>query len=182
MEVYTKKSTAFVYDLARAFSPKLTRNTSQNTCWEVIAESTGLELEVSQDSKGKTVIYIYKNNEKVDSLEYTDWSIYDRKELDWKWDTLYQDVLQRCLKVGIIKRPRRSTKTGEVIVSQKTKKLLATPLWTPEQAKLAKDLKQKIYNRKGTDRAKPFQAQLDSLIKHGLKARSVGKELPDFDI
>ena len=182
MEIYTKKSTAFVYDLAKAFSPKLLRNTSQNVCWEVIAEANGLELEISQDSKGKTIIYIYKNDEKADSLVYTNWSIYDKKELDWKWDTLYQDVLQHCLKKGIIKRPRRSTKTGELIVSQKTKRLLATPLWSPEQAKLAKDLKQKIYNRRGTGREVPFQTQLQSLIDHGLKARAIGKELPDFNI
>lgn len=175
MDTYTKKSSAFVYDLARAFSPKISRSISQNCAWEIIAESTGLELEVNQDLKGNTIIIIYKNDDHVGDLTLS--GLWNEKEMDWKWDELYQDVLTYCIKNGIIRRPRRSTKTGELIVSQKTKKLLSTPLWTPEQVKLAKDLKQKIYNRKGTGREVPFQETLVRLTELGLKARALGKEL-----
>lgn len=146
MEIYTKKAPAPILSLAQSYRPTLTKNTSINECFEVIADENSIELDVSA-TLNEVQVRIYKDNSSVTDMSWPKEKMFDDKEGDWRWSELLSAVIIECSKKKLLRKVRRNKKTGEVIISKKEQKRLSTPTFTPDQKREYQKCKQSLKNR-----------------------------------
>lgn len=171
-EPYTKKATNEIYKIAAAYRPTLPKTSTTDQCWEAVAEENDLEMGIER-SRGKSDITIYKNDEKIFGMSMNDSYSWDEKQRDWIWDKIFIDIIRELKEKKLIKTPRRNKKTGEIILSKKELKRLATPTYTPEQKdelkRITKTLKNKRKTMADPEGIKRIEERIAELEKIGLE-------------
>lgn len=169
---YTKKAPTHLLALAQSYRPTLPKASTIDQCWVAIADDNGLELEIA--NSGEMVLArIFKDDSAVKDLTWLKTEMYDEKERDWKWDSLLMAIVKACEMEKIIRKVRRNRKTGEIIISKKEQKRLATPTFTPEQKEELRKCRQHLKNRLKTGRdqegIRRLQDRIDELEKIGIE-------------
>ena len=169
---YTRKAPAKFLALAQSFRPTLPKGASIDQCFDAIAEDNGIEFEL-ENSGDSVFARIYKDDARVADAAWPKAEMYDEKEMDWKWDLLLPEVVKICEREKAIRKVRRNKKTGEVIISKKEQKRLATPTFTPEQKEELRKCRQSLKNRLKTGRDQEgiqrLQARIEELEAIGLE-------------
>lgn len=177
MNAYTKKAPAPILSLAQSYRPTLPKTSSINECFEVIADENDIELDVSA-TLNEVQVRVYKDNSPITDMSWPKEKMFDDKEGDWRWNELLSAVIIECSKKKLLRKVRRNKKTGEVIISKKEQKRLATPTFTPEQKDEYKKCKQSLKNReKGTGPKTPKQlAKIQELKDRISELEKIGLE------
>ena len=124
-EKYTKKASARILKEVLKFQPKSSVNTSYNQAFEILMEEWDLTLGIETHNKTKntdTICTLYKDDEIATT--WTLQNIWDEKNMDWDWNTLYKTVMEDIIKRRLYKRPKtpkRLKKEEPAILPTETK-------------------------------------------------------------
>lgn len=105
-EKYTKKAAARILKEVLKVNPKASGFTSLDQAFVILMDHWDLELGIAETIKGepKTHISLYRDGEIVN--EWVMDSLWDDKEGDFDWDTIYKTVLEDTIKGKFYKRPK----------------------------------------------------------------------------
>ena len=102
----SKKASAKVWGVAAKFQPNLSKNTSYDEAWEIIATEGELEGEIDVNKWGQGKFTLYRGEEvlKVYELDVI------FRDGDWDWTTIYKTVCEDVVARRLYKKPKLSKK------------------------------------------------------------------------
>ena len=102
----SKKASAKVWGVAAKFHPNLSKNTSYDEAWEIIATEGELEGEIDANKYGQGKFTLYRGEEvlKVYELDVI------FRDGDWDWTTIYKTVCEDVVARRLYKKPKLSKK------------------------------------------------------------------------
>ena len=102
----SKKASAKVWGVAAKFRPNLSKNTSYDEAWEIIATEGELEGDIEANKYGMTQFTLYRGEE---VLHVYDLGVVFR-DGDWDWTTIYKTVCEDVVARRLYKKPKLSKK------------------------------------------------------------------------
>ena len=188
----SKKASAKVWGVAAKFCPNLSKNTSYDEAWEIIATEGELEGDIESNKYGMTKFTLYRGEE---ILKVYDLGVVFR-DGDWDWTTIYKTVCEDVVARRLYKKPKLSKKAqkqkdeeiAKLAAERKLKEELEEQVMLKEQQKqpepeqskeelkrLKFNLKMKIktWLKKGKDVAE-LEVELDEINKK-LEAKKIKK-------
>lgn len=102
----SKKASAKVWGVAAKFRPNLSKNTSYDEAWEIIATEGELEGDIEANKYGMTKFTLYRGEE---VLHVYDLGVVFR-DGDWDWTTIYKTVCEDIVARRLYKKPKLSKK------------------------------------------------------------------------
>lgn len=179
----SKKASAKVWGVAAKFCPNLSKNTSYDEAWEIIATEGELEGDIEANKYGMTKFTLYRGEE---VLHVYDLGVVFR-DGDWDWTTIYKTVCEDVVARRLYKKPKLSKKAqkqkdeeiAKLAAERKLKEeqeeqaMLKEQQKHPEQEQSKEELKRLKFNlkmkiktwlKKGKD-VTELEAELDELNK-----------------
>lgn len=195
----TKKASVKVWNVASKFHPNLSKNTSYDEAWEIIAKEGDLEGEIETSRFNQTKFILYRGEEQISIYELG--AIF--KDGDYDWTAIYKTVCEDVVARRLYKKPKLSKKAQKAKDEEIAKQVQARKLKEaqeeaimvkeqqtkpePEQTKeeldrLKFNLKMKIRNwaKKGKDVAELEEklTELETKIKAKKNVNKKSKEKP----
>ena len=179
----SKKASVKVWTVASKFQPNLSKNTSYDEAWEIIATEGELEGEIETSRLNQTKFILYRGEEQLKVYELG--NIF--KDGDYDWTIIYKTVCEDIVARRLYKKPKLSKKAqkakDEEIAKltaerklreeQEDQAMLKEQQKQPEPEQSKEELKRlkfnlkmkiKTWTKKGKD-VTELEAELDELNK-----------------
>ena len=104
MDKYTKKATARILKEVLKVNPKASGFTTLDQAFVVLMDHWDTELGIDNNQ-----CVLYKDGDKVETWDFK--NIWNEKERDWDWNTIYKTVLEDIIKKRLYKRPKIGKRT-----------------------------------------------------------------------
>lgn len=101
-----KKASVKVWTVASKFQPNLSKNTSYDEAWEIIANEGDLEGEIETSRFNQTKFILYRGEEQLKVYELG--NIF--KDGDYDWTAIYKTVCEDVVARRLYKKPKLSKK------------------------------------------------------------------------
>ena len=111
---YTKKCTTKILDKVLKVDPKAKKTTTFDQAWVILADKYNIEGSLECTTKKGTRFILYKDDKAVHEFHW-DECLWNDKEGDFDWNTIYKDVLEWCISVRMFKKGKWSPKEIEHI-------------------------------------------------------------------
>lgn len=102
-EKYTKKASVRILKEVLKLNPKASGFTTLDQAFVMLMEQWDMELSVEK-IKSKTSCVLYRDDDKVMTWDFDE--VWNDKEGDWDWNTIYKVVLETIIKEKLYKRPK----------------------------------------------------------------------------
>lgn len=153
----SKKIPEKLFGFVQSIKPNVSKNTSYDEAWQIIAEYFDIEGEIGTDHKGNTKFTIFKNDKEISSINIP--NVFDKECGDWEWTILFKTTIEHLIKNKIIKKPRSSSNNVKNVSPTQNniiynKKSSSNNVYTLDECKrLKSSLYQKIreWKNKGKD-------------------------------
>lgn len=99
MEKYTKKATARILKEVLKINPKASGFTTLDQAFVILMDHWDMELGIDNNQ-----CILYRDGDKVETWDFK--NIWNEKEGDWDWNTIYKTVLEDIIKKRLYKRPK----------------------------------------------------------------------------
>lgn len=180
MEKYTKKASARILKEVLKINPKASGLTTMDQAFVILMDHWDMYIDVV-NSNGSTLCTLYRDDDKPHNWKFKD--MWDPKEGDWDWNTIYKSVLEDIIKLRLYKRPKlgkralkkleeakknkKVEEVEEVAVTKATLTKTEAPVTITDLRKKRDNLSVKIWDwkKKGKD-----TAELDKELED-IKAR-----------
>lgn len=106
----TKKATSKIIDLVQAIDHSMGKNISFDEAWEIISEYVGIEGDIYTANNGVTKFTLYKGEDIVGTLEWSNDDVFMLDQGDWNWTKIFNDVIDYMMKNKLVKKPRAKSK------------------------------------------------------------------------
>lgn len=121
----TKKASVKVWKIASQFQSNLSKNTSYDEAWEVIASNAELEGDIVSNKYGQVKFTLFRGEEVIDTYDFPG----AFKDGDFDWNTIYKTVVEnvvarRLYKVKKLGKRAQKKKDEEVAKLAKQRKEL----------------------------------------------------------
>ena len=104
----SKKIPAKIYSFVEAIKPGISKNTSYDEAWDIIAEYGGLDGEVRSTHQTKQTRFILMRGEKeICDFDWDNKEVFKESEGDWDWTKIFSEVIEYVMKNKIVKKPRK---------------------------------------------------------------------------
>lgn len=181
MEKYTKKATARILKEVLKVNPKASGHTTFDQAFVTLMTHWNLELGIETDSNNMTTCTLYRDSDKPKIWKLKD--VWDQKEGDWDWNTVYKTILESVIKEKLYKRPKlgkralakleKEKSVKPVIVENDDADVMGTAKLTKiKQVESIEDLKK----RKGN-----LQVKKSDWKKKGKDISEIEKEIDDIN-
>lgn len=114
IEPYTKKCTTKILDKVLKVDPKAKKTTTFDQAWVILAEKYNMEGSLEYSSGKGTRFILYKDNNAVHEFHW-EGRLWNDKECDFEWNTIYKEVLEWCISVRMFKKGKWNPKEIEHI-------------------------------------------------------------------
>ena len=114
IEPYTKKCTTKILDKVLKVDPKAKKTTTFDQAWVILAEKYNIEGALECTVEKGTRFILYKDDKAVHEFHWKD-RLWNDKEGDFEWNTIYKEVLEWCISVRMFKKGKWSPKEIEHI-------------------------------------------------------------------
>lgn len=166
MEKYTKKASARILKEVLKIDSKASGFTTMDQAFVTLMNHWDMYIDVV-NSDNSTVCTLYRDDDKPHTWKFKD--LWDSKEGDWDWNTIYKTVLEDIIRLKLHKRPKlgkralkkleedKKTKkveeVEEVVITKATLTKTETPLTITDLRKKRDNLSVKIWDwkKKGKD-------------------------------
>lgn len=167
MEKYTKKASARILKEVLKIDSKASGFTTMDQAFVTLMNHWDMYIDVV-NSDNSTVCTLYRDDDKPHTWKFKD--LWDSKEGDWDWNTIYKTVLEDIIRLKLHKRPKlgkralkkleedKKTKkveevVEEVVVTKATLTKTEAPLTITDLRKKRDNLSVKIWDwkKKGKD-------------------------------
>lgn len=102
-EKYTKKASARILKEVLKVNPKASGFTSLDQAFVILMEHW--DMEISMEKSGdKTTCILHRDDDKPMTWDFD--KVWNDKEGDWDWNTIYKVVLETIIKEKLYKRPK----------------------------------------------------------------------------
>ena len=158
IQKYTKKANAYIMKQLLKMNPKASKLTSFDGAYVYMMTEWDLDGDLEL-SKGIVSFKIWRDDEVVETLTWSKEKAWVDKEMDFDWNLIYKDVLEKIIKDKLYKRPKLSKRAlkkkeeakQEAIVKANKEKEAQELAKKKEEAvesarKRKNTLNQKIYN------------------------------------
>lgn len=187
----SKKASAKIWNVASKFKTNLSKNTSYDEAWEIIAEAGDLECSIYTNKLNHTKFTLYRGDEVISEYDLN--NVFEEGDYDWTviYKTVLDDIVARRLykKQKISKRsqkkkdevPTKQIKECKPKIKEETEKSngdIEQPQSKEELKRLKFNLKMKIKNwsNKGKD-VSELRNELD-ILENKLKSSGKSTEKP----
>lgn len=167
MRKLTKKATSKIIDLVQAIDHSMGKNISFDEAWEIISEYAGIEGDIYTANNGVTKFTLYKGEDIVGTLEWSNDDVFMLDQGDWNWTKIFNDVIEYMMKNKLVKKPR--SKSKEHTTTSNKRYNIKTPTTPPtsnidELKRKKSSLYQKIreWSKKGKD-VTELKAEYDNI-------------------
>lgn len=104
----SKKANLKVYNFTQAIKPDISKNTSYDEAWEIIANYGDLWGEMRtlhSHYGGQTKFILTKNDKELHQFTWPNKEVFDTG--DWDWTKIYQEILEWIIDNKVVKKPRK---------------------------------------------------------------------------
>lgn len=106
MAKISKKATTKIIDLVQSINPKVSKNTSFDEAWHIIAEYINIEYSIYTSIKLGTKFTIHVKDKNIDILTWSNNDVFT-EDGDWDWTTIYKDAIEYIISHKMVKKPRK---------------------------------------------------------------------------
>ena len=107
IQKYTKKANAYIMNHLLKMNPKASKLTSFDGAYVYMMNEWNLDGDLEL-SKGIVSFKIWRDDEVVETLTWPKVKAWIDKEMDFDWNLIYKDVLEKIIKNRLYKRPKLS--------------------------------------------------------------------------
>ena len=107
IQKYTKKANAYIMKQLLKMNPKASKLTSFDGAYVYMMTEWDLDGDLEL-SKGIASFKIWRDDEVVETLTWSKEKAWVDKEMDFDWNLIYKDVLEKIIKDKLYKRPKLS--------------------------------------------------------------------------
>lgn len=129
-EKYTKKAPARILKEVLKVNPKASGFTSLDQAFVILMEHWDMELSIEKD-EGKTTCILHRDDDKPMTWDFD--QVWDEKQGDWDWNTIYKVVLETIIKEKLYKRPKLGKRALAKLAKEKAAKKPATEPTEPKE-------------------------------------------------
>ena len=122
-EKYTKKAPARILKEVLKVNPKASGFTSLDQAFVILMEHWDMELSIEKD-EGKTTCILHRDDDKPMTWDFD--QVWDEKQGDWDWNTIYKVVLETIIKEKLYKRPKLGKRALAKLAKEKAAEKPAT--------------------------------------------------------
>ena len=190
IQKYTKKANAYIMNHLLKMNPKASKLTSFDGAYVYMMNEWNLDGDLEL-SKGIASFKIWRDDEVVETLTWPKAKAWIDKEMDFDWNLIYKDVLEKIIKNRLYKRPKLSKRAlkkkeeaKQEAIIEANKEREAKELAKKKEEELVSmrkkknNLQQRIYDwkKKGKDPAELIK-ELDEVCEY-LKVNDPTFKLP----
>ena len=190
IQKYTKKANAYIMNHLLKMNPKASKLTSFDGAYVYMMNEWNLDGDLEL-SKGIASFKIWRDDEVVETLTWPKAKAWIDKEMDFDWNLIYKDVLEKIIKNRLYKRPKLSKRAlkkkeeaKQEAIIEANKEREAKELAKKKEEELVSmrkkknNLQQRIYDwkKKGKDPAELIK-ELDEVVEY-LKVNDPTFKLP----
>ena len=190
IQKYTKKANAYIMNHLLKMNPKASKLTSFDGAYVYMMNEWNLDGDLEL-SKGIVSFKIWRDDEVVETLTWPKVKAWIDKEMDFDWNLIYKDVLEKIIKNRLYKRPKLSKRAlkkkeeaKQEAIIEANKEREAKELAKKKEEELVSmrkkknNLQQRIYDwkKKGKDPAELIK-ELDEVCEY-LKVNDPTFKLP----
>ena len=190
IQKYTKKANAYIMNHLLKMNPKASKLTSFDGAYVYMMNEWNLDGDLEL-SKGIASFKIWRDDEVVETLTWPKAKAWIDKEMDFDWNLIYKDVLEKIIKNRLYKRPKLSKRAlkkkeeaKQEAIIEANKEREAKELAKKKEEELVSmrkkknNLQQRIYDwkKKGKDPTELIK-ELDEVVEY-LKVNDPTFKLP----
>lgn len=172
MEKYTKKATARILKEVLKVNPKASGFTTLDQAFVILMNDWDMELGI-ETSNSNTTCTLYRDDDKPRTWEFK--GIWDTKEGDWDWNTIYKTVLEDIIRERLYKRPKLGKRALKKLEEAKKAKAVAKPEPEVEKPVASKVSLDDLREKRGR-----ISARISNAKKRGLKVPDLERELEEI--
>lgn len=126
----TKKATLNIMKHVEKVNPHVSKNTSFDEAWVILATAWGIEGEIYHTIKKGTQFFIYKEDDLVGVIDIPDG--FDKEKSDFNWTSIYKAADEFIIKNKLWKKPKKKItqieafkekEEEEVVINKKSEEL-----------------------------------------------------------
>ena len=172
MEKYTKKATARILKEVLKVNPKASGFTTLDQAFVILMNDWDMELGI-ETSNSNTTCTLYRDDDKPRTWEFKD--VWDTKDGDWDWNTIYKTILEDIIKERLYKRPKLGKRALKKLEEAKKAKLVEKPAPVVEEPTTPKVSIDDLREKRGR-----ISARISNAKKRGLKVPELERELEEI--
>ena len=178
----SKKVSAKVWGVAAKFQPNLSKNTSYDEAWEIIAAEGELEGEIETSRFNQTKFILYRGEEQLKVYELG--NIF--KDGDYDWTAIYKPVCEDVVARRLYKKPKLSKKAQKAKDEEIAKQVQVRKIKEEQEAKTLKEQQnysESYLSKEELDRLKfNLKMKIKNWTKKGKDISELEKELEEINV